>query len=196
MRRLGTVLLGAALLTGCDKESSHSNPTKATQSRSDLEKQNSEAMRGLREMMLTNSATKLGIQKSDDFPRVYGVLMDWPLGDGNIISVVGLCDGNASLYTTSTFGIIGGFGHETVRQAAKKFVKLADSFYTDSVPATDHSYPTGNNVKFYLVTFEGLRVIDSDMDTITSRKTKLTELFNEGQNLLTELRLCMDKKPK
>jgi hypothetical protein len=196
MRHLGTFLLGAALLTGCEKNSPSSKSSNATPPPSDVAKKNSEAMRDLREMMLATPATKLGIQKTDDFPRTYGALMDWPLGDGNIISVVGLCDGNASLYTTSTFGIIGGGAHESVRKAAANFVRVADNFYADAVPTSDHSFPTGNRVKFFLVTFDGVRVIDVDFDSVASGKDKFSELFVEGQRLVTEIRLIMNKQPK
>ncbi len=60
---------------------------------------------------------ELGIEASDEFPLVYGVLLEFPVGDATA-TVVAMCDGNASLYTTSTFGVIGGFAHESVREAA------------------------------------------------------------------------------
>ena len=195
MRHLGTILIGSALLTGCEKSApSAQNPSPPLQS--DAAKKGAEVMRGLREMMLTTPAEKLGIQRSDDFPRTYGALMDWPLGDGNIVSVVGLCDGNASLYTTSTFGVIGGVGHESVRKAAANFVKVADKYYADSVPTTDHAYPTGNRVKFFLVTFDGVRVIEQNFDLVAKGKSKFSELFNEAQRLITELRLITEKETK
>lgn len=59
--------------------------------------------------------------------------MDWPLGT-NIISVYGSSSGDASIYTTSTFGVIGGIGHEAVRNAAHQFVKVAETHYDDAVP--------------------------------------------------------------
>lgn len=195
MRHFGTILIGTALLTGCDK-STPAAKSSSPPPQSDAAKKGAEVMRGLREMMLTTSADKLGIQRSDDFPRTYGALMDWPLGDGNIVSVVGLCDGNASLYTTSTFGVIGGVGHESVRKAAANFVRVADKFYADSVPTTDHAFPNGSRVKFFLVTFDGLRVIEENFDLVANGKSKFSELFNEAQRLVTELRLVADTKAK
>jgi hypothetical protein len=194
MRHLGTFLLGGVLLTGCEKNSPPSKSPVTTQPPSNVEKQNSDAMRGLREMMLTSPAAKLGIQRSDDFPRTYGVLMDWPIGNERIATVVGLCDGNASLYTTSTFGVIGGVGHESVRKAAAGFVKVADKFYTDSVPTSDYPYPKNDRVKFYLVTFDGVRVIDADLNSISNGNDKISELFNAGQQLIAQLRTIVQNK--
>jgi hypothetical protein len=193
MRHLGTILIGTALLTGCEK----STPTARNSSpppQSDAAKKGAEMMGRLREMMLATPAEKLGIQRSDDFPRTYGALMDWPLGDGSIVSVAGLCDGNASLYTTSTFGVVGGVGHESVRKAAASFVKVADKFYADSVPTTDHGFPTGNRVKFFLVTFDSVRVIEENFDLVACGKSRFSELFNEAQRLITALRLVAETK--
>jgi hypothetical protein len=40
-----------------------------------------DAGRGLRLMMLTTPPAKTGDKPSKDFPRVYGILMDWPIGE-------------------------------------------------------------------------------------------------------------------
>jgi hypothetical protein len=144
-------------------------------------------------MMLTTAPKEFGIEPTDDFPRVYGAVMDWPVSKA-VATVVGLCDGNASLYTTSTFGVIGGVGHESVRMAAKQFVTTAEKLFQDSVPTSDFSYPNPGRLKFYLLTFEGVRVIETDLDSMSSGKSKFSELGNDAQRLLTELRLTTEKK--
>jgi hypothetical protein len=146
----------------------------------------------LRMMMLTRSAEKSGVIPTKEFPRIYGVLMDWPIGD-QIATVLSTSSGAASLYTTSTFGIIGGEGHETVRTAAMNFVGAADRFYGDSEPTTEYPYPVADRVRFYFLTFGGVRVIDSDMATISKGSSKYAELFGLGQGVLTELRLISEK---
>ena len=70
-------------------------------------------------MMLTTSPQEIGVKPTKEFRRVYGILMDWPIGE-QIATVFSSSTGAASLYTTSTFGIIGGEGHETVRAAARR----------------------------------------------------------------------------
>jgi hypothetical protein len=194
MRHIGTLLLGATLVTGCGKQTPPPANSTTQSSTNDVPKKNADAGRDLRQMALTAPAAKIGIQRTDDFPRTYGALIDWPIGDGNIATIVGLSDGSASLYTSSTFGIIGGVSHESVRKAAVKFVKTADGFYNDSVPTSDFSYPAKNRIKFYLITFDGVRVIEADYDSIYSGKDKFSELFGDGQNLLTELRLITERK--
>jgi hypothetical protein len=91
-----------------------------------------DAGRELRLMMLRTPPQDLGVAPSNDFPRVYGVLMDWPVGD-QTATIFSTSTGSASLYTTSTFGIIGGEGHTSVRAACAAFVKAADRFYEAAV---------------------------------------------------------------
>ena len=64
--------------------------------------------------MLTTPPARTGGKPTEAFPRVYGILMDWPIS-GQTATVFSTSSGAASLYTTSTFGIIGGEGHESVR---------------------------------------------------------------------------------
>jgi hypothetical protein len=120
-------------------------------------------------------------------------VVDWPIGD-QTATVVSLSDGNASLYTTSTFGVIGGIGHETVRAAAKRFVQIANHYFGDAMPTVDYPYPAPGRVKFYLLTFEGVKVIDADFASICTMKDKYSSLFGEGQNVLTQLRQVTENK--
>jgi len=167
--------------------------TPASQQKLPQEKMNpADAGRKLREMMLTTPSASIGAVPTDDFPRVYGVLMDWPIG-GDTATVFSASDGSASLYTTSTFGIIGGEGHQLVREAAIRFVRSVDRFYDAATPTKEYPYPTSDQVRFYLLTYQGVRVIDADLASITNHTSRYTELFALGQAVLAELRLITEK---
>lgn len=152
-----------------------------------------DAMRELRLRMLTDDPKSFGVQPTEEYPVVYGVLMDWPI-DEHTASVVSLCTGDASLYTTSTFGVIGGIGHESVRRAACSFVKEAAKHFKESVPTSDYSYPESDRVKFYLVTFNGVRVIEAPLSSATDDSGNYASLFNQGQEVITQLRLVTETK--
>src|SRR5690348_12168391 len=94
----------------------------------------------LRQMALTTPVDKLDFSPDADFPTVYGVLTEWDI-DGVTATVMSMRDGTASLYTTSTFGIIGGQGHESVRRAAVRYVKTAEQFAKAGKPVTEFAYP-------------------------------------------------------
>ena len=151
-------------------------------------------MKNLRMKVLNSSAASLEQRPSKDFPRVYGVLMDWPV-DADTASVVSMSSGDASLYTTSGFGILGGAANERVRAAATAFVQGAESRFDASKPATAFPYPPSSRVYFYLLTFEGVRLIEADRASVEARGGPMFELFELGQAVLTELRAISDKQP-
>ena len=151
-----------------------------------------DAMRELRIKMLTTPPSEVGIQPTETYRRVYGVLMDWHLDD-QTVTVVSMCDGQASLYTTSTFGIIGGIGHESVRSAATDFVRSAQTHYGDAVLTTQYPYPSPGQTRFYLVCFDGVRVIDTKTDAVADGTGGLSDLFAAGQRVITELRAVTER---
>lgn len=142
----------------------------------------------LRDMMLTTPYAELSIAPSEEYPRVYGVLMDWCV-DEYVVTVVSLCDGNASLYTTSSFGIIGGVGHESVREAAKRFVSLAEAYCDQSLPTEEYPYPQRGTIRFYLLTFDGVRVIDVNEASLASGQNRLSGLGDAAQVVISELHM-------
>ena len=146
------------------------------------------AGRDLRNMFLTTSAEQIGIQRSKEYPRVWGVAVDWPIGE-HIATIISLANGSASVYTTGTFGIIGGIGHEAVGAAATKVIKPAERHFDDSTPTQDFSYPTHDRVRFFFTTFSGVRVIDTDWASLSERRSKYFELFDAAQHVLTQLRM-------
>ena len=149
-------------------------------------------MKELRTMFLSASAASLGVKPTAEYPRVFGVAMDWPIGE-EIATIVSLVDGTASLYTTSTFGIIGGIEHAPVRAAARRFVKAANKYSADGSRTSRHPYAAKDKIRFYLLGFNGLRTFEAPMAPIHAGKAKYSDLFDEGQRVLTELRRISER---
>jgi hypothetical protein len=152
-----------------------------------------DAGRVLRSMMLTTPPEGSGVKPTNEFPRIYGILMDWPI-DEITVTIFSTSIGAASLYTTSTFGVIGGEEHPAVRTAAISFVRAADRFFDASTPTTEYPYPAAGRVRFYFLTFGDVRVIDTDLASIENRTSKYAELFGLGQAVMTELRLIVENR--
>lgn len=144
-----------------------------------------EMMRELRKGWLMHVPEK-GSYKSAD--EVVAVVMDWPLGD-QTVSVLSSSGGDASLYTTGTFGIIGGIGHERVRKAAVAFVARAQDFLTLTKPAAEFPYPDSQTLRFYMVTAAGVRSVSFPMRDTEIADSPARALYAAGQDVVTELRL-------
>lgn len=143
-----------------------------------------EMMREMRVAWLKTVPEK-GSYKSPN--EVVAVLMDWPLGD-QIATVLSSSGGDASLYTTSTFGIIGGVGHENVRKASIDFIACAQHFLDITTPAPDYAYPDQQTLRFYMVTPSGVRRVSYPMTEIEKKDSPARALFAYGQEVLTQLR--------
>jgi hypothetical protein len=94
-----------------------------------LKRKNASMMRELRTKILTTPLEKLKLSPSVEAPFVHTVLMDWPMDEETMVTVYASLTGDASLYTNSTFGVIGGIGHANIRSSAAQVVKAAQSFY-------------------------------------------------------------------
>lgn len=148
---------------------------------------------GLRKMALTTSPTQLGFSPDSDFPKVYGIITDWNLGD-QTASIMSMRDGTASLYTTSTFGIIGGQGDEKVRQAVERYVKAAELYFESGKVVSDFAYPGKGQVYFYLLTYDGIRLCVGNEARINRNTDPTRPLFAAAQDVLTALRMITENR--
>lgn len=136
----------------------------------------------LRRMLLTGKASDFSIQTIAE-SSIFAVCMDFVLETDNVVSVVALSDGNASLYTNSSSNLIGGYSHESVNVIAKEFISIAQKNVNDGEVVTEFPYPKGQEVYYYLVSNGGVRRIKTD---ISSDNYK--DLFDLGQKVIYELR--------
>jgi hypothetical protein len=156
-------------------------------------KNSAEMMREMRLKMLTAAPGDFGQKPTPEFPRVSGVVMDWPIQVGTI-TLVSFSTGDASIYSTGTFGVLGGSGHESVRSAATNCVKTAQSYYDDATPTKEYPYPANGRVCFYLVGYDGVWVIDADLDEVKRDGAKYSALYIAAQRVITELRMITQKQ--
>jgi len=146
-----------------------------------------EAGQELRNMILSVSPDRLGLKPDTAFPKVYGLLMDWNIGE-KTASILALKDGTASLYTTSSFGIIGGQGNERVRVAAERCARLAGAYYYKGRPVSAFPYPGPGQVNFFLLTYQGTRLCIADERMLKKGRDPYSPLFAAAQIVLTEMR--------
>jgi hypothetical protein len=145
----------------------------------------------LRNLAFGVTPEHLGKQLPEGIITVYGVILDWELG-GGIVTLVSYHTGDASMYLSSGGGIIGGGQHENVSQAAKQFVALAQSYLDKTKKTETTSLPPINGVKFYLLTNKGVYSGEEHMQNFEDSSSGWLKLFEEGNKVISELRLTSD----
>src|SRR3978361_1341054 len=90
---------------------------------------------------------------------MWGFVMDVVTSETEWSALVVLADGSTSLYTSSTFGIIGGGAHETVREAGTLLWEVAESHLELFPSSDDTELPPVGSTALRLLRFDGPRVL-------------------------------------
>ena len=193
---IGIILAGglAFYLTSCKGKSNANNnsTTNVDTSKVKVHKTQENAFEGLRNMAFSATPDQLGLSLPTDKTVVYGVIMDWEMG-GATATTVSYQTGDASLYLSSGGGVIGGGQHKNVNSAAKQFVSLAQTFLDKTTKTETTPLPSTDEVRFYLLTNKGVFVGQEQMKNFENNSSTWLKLFEEGNNVLTELRKTSEK---
>lgn len=149
---------------------------------------------GLREKMLSITPAEMGVTAKNDEVIAYGVLMDLGI-DAGTATIVSLATGDTSMYTSRGGGIIGGVGHESCRNASKKFISVAQSFVQQMQKAPDHTLPVSGNARFYVLTTAGLLICEERIAMLDHRNSPYSPLFAAGNEVITQIRLTAPDYP-
>lgn len=141
----------------------------------------------LRNLALKMTPEQLELKLPNDKTIVYGVVMDWHLGEGTATFPI-FQTGEASMYLDSGGGIIGGGGHENVRKAAVAFINKAQTFLDKATKTETTPLAEADSVKFYFLTNKGKFVAEEKMENFDNNSSKWLELFEEANKVITELR--------
>jgi hypothetical protein len=186
---IGIILVGGLVffLTSCrNKSTSDTSNVK-------IHKPKENPFDGLRNMAFTATPEQLGLSLPIDKTVVYGIVMDWEMG-GAVATIVSYQTGDASLYLSSGGGVIGGGQHQNVNTAAKQFVSLAQTYLDRATKTETTDLPTTDEVRFYLLTSKGIFVGQEQMKNFENNSSDWLKLFEEGNKVLTELRLTTENE--
>jgi hypothetical protein len=140
----------------------------------------------LRRLAFETKPGDLGFKSDEEFPKVYGILVDWPVGD-QVATILSMRDGTASLYTTTKKGIIGGDSLPGAREAAIQCARTAGHFLDTATPAREFPYPKPGEVFFYFLTYDGVYFASAKEEELFNEKDSRAVLFAWAQRVLTEL---------
>lgn len=178
----------SAMRTADSQEKGQNNS--APSAKSEESAKSAEAMKELRNKLLTSKPEEVGLSGEDAKAKVWGVLMDVSL-TGGTATLVSIRDGTASLYTTSGGGVLGGY---TARDEAKAFVYEAEKSLKHMSPTKSFDYPSNRLVKFYVLTSDGVFTVEAKPDDMLNSEHELSPLFRAANEVLTRLRLASQER--
>jgi len=147
---------------------------------------------GLRNQAMAATHEQLGLQlnKDDD---IYGIIMDWNMDDV-IVTVVAFKTGDTSVYLSSGQAFIGGYAHDSVVRAARRFIAKG-SLYLHKASQTVSTIPANKGkTGFYIFTKARKYYIEDNSAKIEQNQSELSDLFSAANDVITEYRLITDRK--
>jgi hypothetical protein len=120
---------------------------------------------------------------------LWGFVMDVVTSEADWYALVVLADGSTSLYTSSTFGIIGGGAHETVREAARLLWETAEQHVEVFPSSGDTGLPPAGSTALRLLRFDGPRVLVGEGRELASGRHPASPVYFAAHEVLGRLRL-------
>ncbi|SHH85601.1 hypothetical protein SAMN04488109_5608 [Chryseolinea serpens] len=146
----------------------------------------------LRGQIFSVTPEQIGLAHAGD-EKPYAIVMDMGMAEGTA-TLVSIIDGNASMYLSSGGGVIGGYAHENVRNAAIDFVNMGQDYIGKMVSVDSFPLPKADYVRFYILTNKAKYSIEEDIGKIENGKSDWGPLFFEGNNVITALRMTTGQK--
>ena len=192
------------LVLGCSTHSSVGSQDKKPESRAtpaeapsaakpvDTDSRQAQAMKGLRDRLLTSSPEELGLTGDDAKAKVWGVMMEVTFPTG-AVTLVSVRDGTASLYGSTGGGMLGGY---SAQKEAKRFVAEGAKHLASMKPTKSFPYPEVGRIKFYVLTQDGVYTAEAAENEVQAAGHSLFPLFVAGNEVLTALRIANERAVK
>jgi hypothetical protein len=116
-------------------------------------------------------------------PRVWGVMMELAEAD-IVVSLVALVDGSVSVYLSDGGGVIGCGLHPDVRVAAAKMLNVAEQVISQCAPVDCYPKPAEHQVRFYLLTNQGVLSGAAGRAELDEGAVALAELYYAGHGVI------------
>ena len=142
----------------------------------------------LRSMAL-HAAERTTIQRREDHPDVYGVVVDVP-AQGGFATVVALGDNTTSFYTSTGGGTIGAAeGRPTVAAATHRLLEVVQTQLGSITDNDDEGLPNPGSVRVHVLMENGLRSTDISEDAFWGKVAHpLTPVVAGVQELISLIR--------
>ncbi len=160
-----------------DDQRPHSNPTAE-----------------LRLRALHADATDFGMAPTEQFPNVFGVIMDVAYPNG-VATLVAFADGTVSLYTSTGSGIIGGGAHPQVVSASQALLRTVENHRSGFLPDPSDEPPPVGSVTIRLLTYRGRVAATEEEVVLGEGRSPLSPVFHAAHGVITELRQIDEARP-
>ncbi len=142
---------------------------------------------GLRTLALNVSATDLKLKVPDSQTFIYGVVMDWNIGEV-VVTLAAYINGAANMYLSTNEKITGGGKNPKVGNLAIGFVTSAAEYLGRAIPVAGDDVPLKECVRFYFLTNKGKFAAQEQVIYMEDKSSAWYPLFEKGNEVICEMR--------
>jgi hypothetical protein len=132
-----------------------------------------------RRRFLELNRSEVDIKRPNDYPAAWGVVMDVASQD-LIVTAIAIGDGTTSVYFSNGGGIIGAGEYKKVAEASESFLSEAQLIGDELELANDFPLPSRGNVRFHLLTDDGVQSCEATGHELQNEQHALSTLFQKG----------------
>lgn len=144
----------------------------------------------LRQKALQRMPGSLDVELQENQP--HGLVMEMEMSS-SVVTLACFADGDAAVFYKTGGGMKGGIGHETVRNAAKEAVALAESVLPRMIQTTNFPLPGADRVRFYVLTSKGVFTTETSRQSLAEQNA-LSPLFYAGQEVVSQMRMVQEQR--
>lgn len=145
----------------------------------------------IRALTMPPSAIRIRLTADD---QVYGAVVDMPMSENLLTTLVAYMSGTANLYFNTGGGMVGaGPKYKSVEQAAKAFMLNAGKVLPQCRRVTYYDLPAERTHYIYLMARRGVYKMEINPENIMAETPEKRMVFRLYQNLLRELRMAQLK---
>lgn len=136
---------------------------------------------------INRTVSDLDIKSEIEDFTIYGVAMDWNIGNGRYVTVCSYLNGRSILLSSDGTKDLD-LTHNNLRNATKPYLQEAAKTLTVATNVINYDLPVEGAVKFYYLTNLGLALSGDNLDRIESGESALTTLFERANQVIAEIR--------
>jgi len=140
-----------------------------------------------RKLALLVNQQQLKLPIPDKMELVYGVVMDWNMGNVSI-TLATYITGAATLYLSSGESLNGGGKDESISHMAVAFIGMAQEQLRRAAPAAVAGLPHAGCVRFHLLTNHGVFAIQEDVMNFDDGTSHWLGFFEKANELIQAIR--------
>jgi hypothetical protein len=148
----------------------------------------------LRKKALETTRSRLALPEGFPEDAPHGLLMEMAMPGSSVVTLACFATGDASVYYRTGGGMVGGIGHENVRNIAREFVDQARTVLPRMIQPNGYPLPGNDRIRFYALTAKGPYTVEADRETLADPESDLAPLYYTGQEVVSQMRQVQEQK--